>query len=73
MTGRMIAFDIGLVMVSCWAGTVGFAQWVEDDVRKEKREYLLKYDADFMRHFDVLWAKYNLDDHVQTQGILSNE
>lgn len=61
-----MAFDVALVLCGCWAGVLGFAHWVQEDVRREKMQYLLRYDDDFMRHFDLLWAKYNLNDELQT-------
>ena len=63
--------DVGMVGLGVYASALVVARGIEDDVRKSKRVFFEQYDASFMRHFDILAAKYEIDEEMQTQGIFS--
>ena len=63
--------DVGLVGLGVYASALVVASGIESDVSKSKRAFFESYDSLFMRHFDILAAKYEIDEEVQTQGIFS--
>lgn len=54
-----------------YLGMASLLSYVREEVSICKAKYLLEYDPEFMLHFDILCAKYGIDESKQTEGILS--
>ena len=63
--------DVGLVGLGVYASALVVANSIESDVSNSKKPFFERYDSLFMRHFDILAAKYGIDEEIQTQGIFS--
>lgn len=55
-------FDAGLVGAGCFCGAWVLAELIEGDVGRGKEPFLRGLDPDFMLHFDILAAKYGIDE-----------
>ena len=55
---KKVLFDICLVGMGSYMGAFVLSEMIEKDVKKGKKPFLLRYDRDFMSHFDILASRY---------------
>ncbi len=71
LSGYKTIVDLMLVLGVNYLGLTGLASWIHNDVSVCKAEYLKEYNPEFMLHFDVICAKYGIDEEKQTEGIFT--
>lgn len=68
LAANLIIISVGLV----GSGNI-FASWVQPLTTKNKLPYFKIYDPDFMLHFNVLCAKYGIDENTQLDEMFSSD
>ena len=63
--------DFVLVVGGVSGGMWAFATHLRPDVQRAKGFYLARCDPEWMNHYNLLTAKYGIEEEIQLEGIFS--